>query len=88
MVSYATQPELFQHNPCAGFVNGVIPKDCGKELSHNTTAVRQKEKAVKLPPPSTGLRQAADALEEAWDAIFTKLGGYESSGFSSTRTGF
>jgi hypothetical protein len=36
MVSYATQPELFQHNPCAGFVNGVIPKDGAKELPHIT----------------------------------------------------
>jgi hypothetical protein len=38
---------------------------------------------VKLPPPSTGLRQTADALEKVWDAIFTKLGEYERSGFSS-----
>jgi hypothetical protein len=33
MVSYATQPELFQHKGCAGFVNGVILKDGAKELS-------------------------------------------------------
>jgi hypothetical protein len=43
----------------------------------------KEEKAVKLPPPSTGLRQAADAVEEVWTPIFTKLGEYESSGFSS-----
>ena len=65
MVSYATQPELFQHKGCAGFVNGAFPKDGSKILSlRSTTAVRREREAVKLPPLSTGLRQAADALEE------------------------
>ena len=36
MVSYATQPELFQHKGCAGFVNDVGPKDGAQELSRIT----------------------------------------------------